>query len=164
MAYDPYNHPIKRKHRVWPWALGIGIAALVALCGFAALASTPEVKQGLVTVTGSGSAPAPAPTVTVTVTVKAAPPAVAKTATTKPKPAQVTIDGDDLVHVGEDVPPGTYRASESVAGMTCYWAKTKDAEGADIIDNDIPSGGRPQVTLKKGQWFTTSRCATWVKK
>jgi hypothetical protein len=73
-----------------------------------------------------------------------------------------TIDGNDLVHVGSDVPAGTYRADEKVDG-SCYWKKTVDPEGSNIIDNDIPAGGRPQVTLKKGQWFASSRCPTWVK-
>lgn len=77
--------------------------------------------------------------------------------------AKPTIKGDDLVHVGEDVPAGTYRAVETV-GADCYWKKSKDAEGDDIIDNDIPGAGRPQVTLKAGQWFVSKHCADWVKK
>lgn len=80
--------------------------------------------------------------------------------TTKTAP---TIDGDSIVHVGEDAQAGTYRAEEKVDGL-CYWMKSKDAEGEFIIDNDIPSGGRPQVTLKKGQWFTTRGCPDWVLK
>jgi hypothetical protein len=80
-----------------------------------------------------------------------------------PKKPAPTIAGDDLVHVGEDVPAGTYRAAESVDG-DCYWKKSTDPEGDDIIDNDFPPGGRPQVTLKKGQWFTSARCPEWRKK
>lgn len=83
--------------------------------------------------------------------------------TSTPAAAKPTIKGDDLVHVGEDVPAGTYRAVEAISG-DCYWKKSKDAEGSDIIDNDIPSGGRPQVTLKAGQWFTSDGCPDWVKK
>lgn len=77
--------------------------------------------------------------------------------------AKPTIKGDDLVHVGEDVPAGTYRVATAVDG-DCYWKKSKDAEGDDIIDNDIPAGGRPQVTLKSGQWFTSKDCPDWIKK
>lgn len=83
----------------------------------------------------------------------------------KSKPSSVTIGGNDLVHVGEDVPAGTYRAAEKVdPGGDCYWKKTTDAEGEDIIANDIPAGGRPQVTLKAGQWFATEDCPIWVRK
>jgi len=92
-------------------------------------------------------------------------PKAATKSTTKPKPAPVTIKGDDIVHVGEDAPAGTYRAATAVdPGANCYWMKSSDAEGENIIDNDLPSGGRPQVTLKAGQWFTSSGCPTWVKK
>lgn len=76
--------------------------------------------------------------------------------------AKPTIDGDDIVHVGSDIPEGTYRTNEKVSGL-CYWKKSKDAEGQNIIANDIPQGGRPQVTLTKGQWFQSSGCPTWIK-
>jgi hypothetical protein len=79
--------------------------------------------------------------------------------------AATGIAGDDIVQIGVDVPAGTYRAAERLsAGSLCYWAKTRDAEGDDIIDNDIPAGGRPQVTLQKGQWFTTRGCPAWEKR
>lgn len=79
-----------------------------------------------------------------------------------PADTRATIEGNDQVHVGEDIPAGTYRTDEKVTrGDLCYWSKTRDAEGRDIIDNDIPSGGRPQVTLKNGQWFESSGCPDW---
>ena len=88
--------------------------------------------------------------------------------TVSPTAAKKTIyviNGDDLVHVGEDVPAGTYRMVEAVtSGDLCYWKKAKDAEGSDIIDNALPTGGRSQVTLKKGQWFTSQGCPDWQKK
>ena len=31
------------------------------------------------------------------------------------------------------------------------------------IDNGLPQGGRPQITLKRGQWFTSERCGKWSK-
>lgn len=77
----------------------------------------------------------------------------------------VTIAGDDIVQIGVDAPAGTYRAAERLpAGSLCYWSKSRDAEGDDITDNDIPAGGRPQVTLQKGEWFTTRGCPAWVKR
>lgn len=73
--------------------------------------------------------------------------------------------GDETVHVGEDVAPGTYRLRDAVAASdNCYWAKSTDAEGADIIANDLGSAGRLQVTLKKGQWFESRNCGVWAKK
>lgn len=79
------------------------------------------------------------------------------------KPTVYLVHGDDIVHVGEDVPAGTYRTNDSVDSGDCYWEKSSDAEGADIIDNDIVKAGRPQVTLKKGQWFKSQGCPDWYK-
>ncbi len=65
--------------------------------------------------------------------------------------------------VGSDIKAGTYRTKEAV-GSNCYWAVLKSGtNGSDIIDNAIPGGGRPTVTVKKGQDFETVRCGTWVK-
>jgi hypothetical protein len=75
--------------------------------------------------------------------------------------AQNTIAEGDWA-VGVDVQPGTYRTKENVTG-DCYWAIFSDANGRDIIANDIVSGGRPTVTLKGGQFFTSNRCGDWVK-
>lgn len=90
------------------------------------------------------------------------------TAPVKAAPSKPTIKGDDIVHVGEDVPAGTYRATKAVTtDQHCYWSinKTDNASDIDsIIANGLPSGGRPQVTLKAGQWFSSDRCNDWVKK
>lgn len=86
--------------------------------------------------------------------------------TTKSVPATKavpTIEADTLVHVGEDVPVGIYRVIDNVEG-NCYWMKSSDSEGQNILANDIVQGGKPQVTLKKGQWFTSSHCGIWRKK
>lgn len=64
--------------------------------------------------------------------------------------------------VGVDVQPGTYRAKDTVSDF-CYWEITSDANGDHIVANDIVSGGRPTVTLKKGQFFKTHDCGTWAK-
>lgn len=66
--------------------------------------------------------------------------------------------------VGEDIKPGTYRATSDV-GSTCYWGIYKSGSNGDnIIANDIPGGGRPTVKLSKGQDFNSTRCGTWQKK
>lgn len=65
--------------------------------------------------------------------------------------------------VGSDIKAGTYRTKEAV-GSDCYWAVLQTGtNGRDIIDNGIPGGGRPTVTVKKGQDFESKRCGTWVK-
>jgi len=64
--------------------------------------------------------------------------------------------------VGVDIEAGTYRTAEAVTSM-CYWAILKTGtNGADIIQNDLPKGGFPSVTLKAGQDFDNS-CGTWTK-
>lgn len=83
-------------------------------------------------------------------------------ATGKPVAAAPTIDDGTWV-VGEDIPAGTYKVNQPV-GDTCYWAITKSgSNGASIIQNDLVQGGRPKVTIKKGQDFETARCGTWTK-
>lgn len=77
------------------------------------------------------------------------------------RPSEIAEDG--IWKIGEDFPAGTYRVTASVSGMGCYWKKSSDPEGDEIISNDLPAGGRPQVSLKKGQWFTTERCGVWEK-
>src|SRR4051812_20542337 len=65
--------------------------------------------------------------------------------------------------VGVDIAPGTYRTSQPV-GSDCYWSITRSGtNGSDIIENDIPGGGIPTVTLREGQDFTNRRCGTFVK-
>ena len=77
-------------------------------------------------------------------------------------PAPVHID-DGTWTVGTDMPAGSYRTTANV-GADCYWAILKSgSNGADIIANDIPGGGRPTVTLKAGQDFQSRDCGTWAK-
>jgi len=69
---------------------------------------------------------------------------------------------DGIWTVGVDIEPGTYRAANVSAD--CYWAVlVSGTNGADIVDNGIPGGGNPQVTVSEGQDFETSRCGEWVK-
>jgi hypothetical protein len=75
--------------------------------------------------------------------------------------ARNTIGEGDWA-VGVDVQPGTYRTTGPVSG-DCYWEIDSDANGDDIVANDIVTGGRPTVTLENGQYFTTNRCGDWRK-
>ncbi|MFH6687317.1 hypothetical protein QVL82_00560 [Cellulosimicrobium funkei] len=66
--------------------------------------------------------------------------------------------------VGVDIEPGTYKVSAPVASGRCYWKiSVTGSNGGDIVENDIVSGGLPQVVLSAGQDFTTERCGDWVK-
>ncbi|WP_306969229.1 hypothetical protein [Arthrobacter oryzae] len=71
--------------------------------------------------------------------------------------------GDGTWTVGTDIEPGTYRAAGAV-GSTCYWGIYRSgSNGSDIIENDIPGGGRPVVALSVGQDFNSTRCGKWEK-
>ena len=86
---------------------------------------------------------------------------VAVTGAEKAKAANTVSDGTWTV--GSDIEPGTYRAVEAV-GSTCYWGIYRSgSNGGDIIENDIPGGGRPVVTLSPGQDFNSTRCGKWEK-
>ena len=70
--------------------------------------------------------------------------------------------GDGIWTVGVDIEPGTYRATNVSAD--CYWAVlVSGTNGAEIVNNGIPGGGNPQVTVREGQDFETSSCGEWVK-
>lgn len=170
--------PARKKRNLLPWVISAAVA-VVGLCLFGAILATAGPQKPTAT-----SSPAATATATAAVAVTGNPElagvpewsgaqSVAPTtkAPSAPVKAKVQIEADTLVHVGEDVPAGTYRAvwdanAGEAFGLTgeCYWKKSSDAEGQDIIANDIVTGGRPQVTLKKGQWFTSARCGEWLKK
>ena len=136
--------PTRPKPRIWPWLLGAIALFTVVLVGVAAASGNNNRHV--------------TPTMT---TLHTPDPGTRPTTAAKTKPANPRIHGDDIVHIGYDVPVGTYRTVTNVES-TCYWLKSRDAEGTNIIDNSIPTGGRPQVTLKKGQWFTSQGCPDWA--
>jgi len=77
------------------------------------------------------------------------------------KAATNIVDGTWTV--GRDIEPGVYRSAEPV-GSRCYWGIYRSGtNGSDILENDIPGGGHPVVTLSEGQDFNSSRCGTWTK-
>lgn len=153
------TYPRKRR-RALPIVLGV-IVAVLAVCTGAAILGQVETPSG----TAAEFAPTlPAETTAAapTATTKAAPAKPVKTTPAKPRP--VTVD-DGTWTVGEDIPAGTYKVNQRIeSGEMCYWAITKTgSNGGDIIANDLPSGGRPSVVLKRGQTFETDRCGTWTK-
>ncbi len=71
--------------------------------------------------------------------------------------------GDGTWTVGKDIEAGTYRAAADV-GSSCYWGiYATGSNGSNIIENDIPGGGRPTVSVQGGQDFKSSRCGKWEK-
>lgn len=83
-------------------------------------------------------------------------------AATEQRVADTTIT-EGTWTVGRDIEAGTYVTQDTVSS-SCYWAIYRSGtNGDDIIQNDIVTGGRPTVTLKSGQDFTTTRCGSWVK-
>lgn len=144
------------KFRPWMGYVGSGLVGLVIGTamggGDSTPAAAPTVKSTSTVTTSSTITAGPTPTATVTVkaTETAAPPA----------PEAAISDGTWVV--GEDIAAGTYKVVEAVPA-DCYWSITKSGtNGGDIIENDIPGGGKPKVTLKKGQDFTTRGCGDWA--
>lgn len=153
--------PARKPWSPLAWVI-VGVAVVIGLCGVFAFIGMMLPDQGPVAPLAPGrtSSPesliGPGPKPSVSQAIGPAP----VTAT----PNQVKIE-DGLWHVGEDVQSGTYRLEDPVTGSDfCYWSKTRDAEGSDIIDNGLGSTGRLQVTLKSGQWFKSERCGTWIRK
>jgi len=95
----------------------------------------------------------PGPVRTVTVT-------VIKTVAA-PDPGAVVENGQ--WEVGVDVPAGAYKVIAAVdPDAMCYWKISQTGKPDNIIDNDIVKGGKPTVTVKRGQDFTTNDCGTWA--
>lgn len=59
--------------------------------------------------------------------------------------------------VGRDIAAGTYSPNADVSSQ-CYW---EISQGGEIVDNDIPGGGFPTVSLSDGQQFKTRDCGPW---
>lgn len=166
MPFGPaHDEPPRARYAPRPWwRRGWFVAPFSMMIGVLVGAGVASTGGTTTTTTSSGpSAAAAGPA-------SAAKPAPAKASAAAPaKPAApkvVTIEDGTWV-VGEDVPAGTYKVTEPIADPGvggCYWAITKSgSNGGDIIQNDIPAGGRPKVVLRKGQDFSTQRCGTWAK-
>lgn len=73
--------------------------------------------------------------------------------------AKRTSASDGVWQVGKDIDAGTYRANNSVTDR-CYW---EVSVGDDIVQNDMPGGGYPQVTVSDGQQLKLQNCGTFTK-
>lgn len=82
--------------------------------------------------------------------------------TTEATVAANTIPGNGTFLVGKDVKPGTYRTTGPKNGGSCYWQRSGDASGTNIIANDNLSGPGV-VDIRSGDVsFKSSRCADWT--
>ncbi|MFC8537727.1 hypothetical protein ACFUJY_27980 [Streptomyces sp. NPDC057249] len=147
-----------------------GAAAFVALLLGLGIGASGGSDPGKTDAKADGAAH-PGPTVTVTGAAKARPaPTVTKTVTAKPKPPKKTkapgpatsFSGDGEYLVGEDIAAGTYKTAGADGSFGCYWQRAKDASGefdSIIANNNLTGPGR--VTLNKGEYFKTNRCAEW---
>jgi hypothetical protein len=149
-VYPPVPRPATRKGTGLRIVLLIVALTVTCFAGVAvgAVFAQPEAN-------GTSTAAAPPERV--------AEPGTASVGASPAKTQAPTLD-DGVWVVGDDMPAGRYRATETVSSR-CYWEISKTGgEGlSDIISNDLPGGGRPQVTLKKGQTFKTDNCGTWRK-
>jgi hypothetical protein len=73
-----------------------------------------------------------------------------------------TIPGDGTFLVGKDVKPGTYRTTGPKSGSSCYWQRSGDASGTNIIANDNIAGAAVVEIKSSDVAFKTSRCAAWT--
>lgn len=134
----------RRTGRARRWALPLGTGLLGLVLGAVAGAAGKPTPTPIV-----ASPPKP---VTVTVTV---------TQTVTPSAPRAAV-GDGVHLVGTDLAPGVYRTADTMT--KCSWTiRTPGTNGSDVIDSGNAAGGRPEVTLKAGQRFTSSGCGTWTR-
>lgn len=92
-------------------------------------------------------------------------PASGKATTTVPPMVKV---GQGTWEVGVDVPAGKYKTKGAIEGplMLCYWDVRMGSEDGKIGAQGVKNQANAQglVTLKKGQFFTTSGCQDWTKR
>lgn len=124
------------------WIAAVPVALVILGC------SVPSDGDNIDTDTGTFQ-----PNISASATV--APPSVSIAPS---KPSKPSIDSGTWM-VGEDVEPGDYKVV-GVAGDTCYWEISRDG----TIAENYFGGGKPQVSLKNGDQFTTSGCPLFEKK
>ncbi len=156
----PTSSPPRRRGT----AFWVAITSIVLVGGFVSLSLIgallgPEVVTETRTITKAS--PIPGPTLTVTKEVPGPTVTVTETKTLPPPPPKTAIS-DGVWTVGVDIAPGTYRVIEAVVSE-CYWAIYQSGTNQEeIVANAIVEGGRPTVTLRKGQDFETG-CGDWTK-
>ncbi len=74
--------------------------------------------------------------------------------------AMNTVDSDGVREVGVDINPGRWKTAGG--SEDCYYAILNSSDTSDIADNNI-TGGPATVDLAAGQFFETTRCATWTR-
>ena len=147
----------KRRGRV-AVPLLVGAVSLAIGLAIGTAANRPTAQPTSATV---AAAPTPQQVNTPTTAPKTS--AAVKTSPAKAPPPPPPSITDGMWTVGVDFPAGRYRTTANV-GSDCYWEIDRSGtNGHDIVDNDLPSGGRPSVTLKKGQDFKTQDCGKWSK-
>lgn len=124
--------------KVWGVVGGAAALAVMLACG----AESPSEQP---------FQPNPAGAATPSTTVSGKPMQTAK---------QVPTITEGTWEVGVDVVAGKYKLRDAVTSM-CSWKITR-AGTTNIVAIDIVTGGRPTVTIKKGQEFE-SDCGVWVK-
>lgn len=136
--------PLRKKRRVWPWVFAL---VVLVMCGggFAAIASNMGDSSDSVVITPQD-----------TVSTKATP----------KRSASPDMIQEGTWIVGTDVKPGKYKtlgAADSQIPM-CYWDVRTGSETGEIIAQGVKDKANAQglVTLKKGQYFTTSGCSDWM--
>lgn len=74
-----------------------------------------------------------------------------------------TITGDGLYVIGDDIEPGTYRATGG--GDLCYWARLSGLSGelGDIIANDLGAAKTTVEIQASDTAFETRGCGEWMK-
>jgi hypothetical protein len=151
-AVSGHHPPVRRQYWPW-WVIGSLILMLiVGLCvvmGISLGTGHKDDTTGYVT-----PSPAPRPTSK-----------AASKAKSKAVPEVQKID-EGMFKVGTDVQPGRYKTpGMKEDALMCYWHTAKDTSTDKIEDQGVVDkvGAQAYVTLKKGKWFQTSGCETWVR-
>jgi hypothetical protein len=149
----------------WPTVI---ITAVVAL-------GLGGIIGGIIGGSGDGTATTaqPNPTVTVSETVtetaEAKPaPTASKSPTTKntTEPKSKSTMEEGTYEIGVDAKPGRYKTRVPEDSSGCYWEKAKDDSGefdSLIANGEVNAGGRVSITLKRGQFFLSEDCGTWIR-
>lgn len=156
MNAPTYYHPQQQPPRKRRWPL-ILIAALVAIVFFACLGTIIASK---IPVSDKAHPVFVQPT-------SAPPTSPPKPKVKDAKPKPNTSIGEGTWEVGKDIQAGQWKtvgAQDSQVPM-CYWDVRKDNENGEILAQGVKNSPDAQgvVTLKNGQWFTTSGCQEWKR-
>lgn len=154
-AVSGHHPPLRNQHWPW-WVIGsLSLMLVVGLCvvmGIGLGTGNQNGTQGYVTPSANAQ---PKGT-------RAAPKAKA---VPQVKPKVTKID-EGTFQVGKDVEPGRYKTSGMRENaLMCYWHTAKDTTTDKIEDQGVVDkvGTQAYVTLKRGKWFQTSGCDTWVR-